>query len=226
MTTGPASDDPDRTTRARIRDAALHCFAQAGVAATSVRTIAGEAGVSPALVIHHYGTKQQLRTACDEHVAATIRARKHEAMRAGSGFDPVAAIRAQQDGPPLLAYLARTLIDGSPHVADLVDELVDDAVDYLAEGEASGMLRPTDDPRGRAAVLVLWSLGAVVLHEHAERLLGVDLLGDVSHAAGYLGPASEILGHGVITEQAYQQLRAGLTDLQPDPPPQPRKAAP
>ena len=229
----PATDpatDPDRTTRARIRDAALRCFSEAGVAATSVRTIAAEAGVSPALVIHHYGSKDQLRTACDEHVAATIRARKHEVMRAGSGFDPIAAFRAQQDGPPLLAYLARTLVDGSPHVAELVDELVDDAVGYMAEGEASGMLRATDDPRGRATVMVLWSLGAVVLHEHAQRLLDVDLLGDVSHAAAYLGPAFEVLGRGVLTDEAYQQLRAGITQLQPepdhDPQPRPREASP
>ncbi len=47
----------DATTRSRIRDAAVALFGRAGYAATSIRTIADEAGVSAALVIHHFGTK-------------------------------------------------------------------------------------------------------------------------------------------------------------------------
>lgn len=211
-----APDEVDLTARARIRDAALRRFADRGVAATTVRAIAEEAGVSPGLVIHHFGSKQRLRVACDEHVAATIRSRKREAMQAGSGLDPIAAFRAQDDGPPLMAYLARTLTDGSPHVAELIDEMVADAVEYMAEGEAAGTLRPSEDPDGRAAVLVLWSLGAVVLHEHAQRLLGVDLLGELSGARAYLAPAFELLGRGVLTEQAYAQLKAGIDGLAPE----------
>ncbi|MFP4636680.1 MAG: TetR/AcrR family transcriptional regulator [Nitriliruptoraceae bacterium] len=211
--TGGPTAEVDLTARARIRDAALRCFADRGVKATTVRTIAEEAGVSPALVIHHFGSKQRLRVACDEHVAATIRTRKREVMQAGTGLDPIAAFRAQGEGPPLIAYLARTLTDGSPHVAELIDEMVADAVEYMAEGEATGMLQPSEDPHGRAAVLVLWSLGAVVLHEQAQRLLGVDLLGDLSDARAYLAPAFELLGRGVLTEQAYAQLKAGIDGL-------------
>jgi AcrR family transcriptional regulator len=199
-----------RSARARIRDAAITCFAEAGVAATPVRTIAAEAGVSPALVIHHFGSKDALRVACDQHVAALVRRHKQAAVRAGPGLDPVAALRQQATGPPLLAYLARTLVDGSPHVADLIDELVADAVEYSAEGEASGLLRPTDDPHGRAAVLTLWSLGALVLHEHVRRLLGSDLTGDPAEATSYLRPAADILGRGAITEAAYERMRAAL----------------
>jgi AcrR family transcriptional regulator len=208
--------DPDRTARARIRDAAITRFAADGVAATSVRAIAEQAGVSPPLVMHHFGSKDRLRVSCDEHVAAVVRERKREAMAGGSGLDPVAALRSYDDGPPLLAYLARTLIDGSPHVAALVDEMVNDAVGYMTEGEASGMLTPTDDPRGRATVLTLWSLGALVLHEHAQRLLGVDLAGDPGHSMPYFLPALDILGRGIITQEALAQIREGLRDLPDD----------
>lgn len=200
----------DRSTSARIRDAAIACFAEAGVDATPVRRIAAVAGVSPALVIHHFGTKDALRVACDRHVAALIRARKTDAVRQGAGFDPVAALRAGADGPPLLAYLARTLTDGTPHVAELLDELVDDAVAYMADGEAAGMLRPTAQPRQRAAVLLLWSMGALVLHEHAARLLGADLLGEPEQLLGYVAPAFDILGRGIMTEQAFAQLAAAM----------------
>ena len=83
----------DRTTAARIRDAAIECFAAEGVAGTSIRTIAAASGVSPGLVIHHFGSKDELRTACDDYVAALIRELKSEAIAAGAGIDPVAALR-------------------------------------------------------------------------------------------------------------------------------------
>jgi AcrR family transcriptional regulator len=186
------------------------CFAAAGVAATSVRTIAAEADVSPALVIHHFGSKDQLRVACDEHVAAVVRIQKQAAMAAGAELDVLGALRTQHDGPPVLAYLARTLTDGAPHVAELVDELVADAVGYMADGVAAGVLQPSADPHARAALLTIWSLGALVLHEHTSRLLGADLLGDVGQAQGYLGAGLEVLGQGVLTPATYRAVRDQL----------------
>jgi AcrR family transcriptional regulator len=219
--TTPATPTPDaraddRTTRARIRDVAIACFADAGVAATTVRTIATAADVSPALVIHHFGSKDGLRSACDEHVAALIRERKSTAMAQGTGLDPLAALRAQQEGPPVLRYLARTLVDGAPHVADLVDEMVADAVGYMQQGVDTGILRPSDDPHGRAAILTIWSLGAVVLHEHLERLIGVDVTADLAGVdiSAYALPALEILGDGLMTPEMVARLRATLADEQ------------
>src|SRR3712207_8086528 len=53
-----SSADDDLTGRARIRDAAIRRFAVDGFG-TSVRAIAADAGVSPGLVIHHFGSKEQ-----------------------------------------------------------------------------------------------------------------------------------------------------------------------
>lgn len=47
-------------TRAAIADAATTLFTANGYAATSVREIAREAGADPAMVIRHYGSKEQL----------------------------------------------------------------------------------------------------------------------------------------------------------------------
>jgi AcrR family transcriptional regulator len=213
----PATDEvtPEVTARARILDAAIRCFADAGVAGTSVRAIAAAAEVSAGLVIHHFGSKDGLRVACDQRVAALVRPQKREAVSAGAGLDPVAALRTYGEGPPLLAYLARTLVDGSPHVVELVEEMVTDAVEYTEEAVAAGLLHPTDDPYGRAAVLTLWSLGALVLNEHAKRLLGVDLadLGtDPETVTRYFAPALEVLGRGVLTEEAFARMSAALRD--------------
>lgn len=133
--------------------------------------IAAEAGVSAALVMHHYGSKDNLRVACDRHVAALVREAKQEAVAAGTGMDATAQLRAFDDGAPLLRYLARSLVDGSPHVADLVDEMVTDAVGYIRQAVDNGLMTPSDDPHGRAAgvlrgqrrTLLLWSLALPVV---------------------------------------------------------------
>ena len=201
----------DQSTAARIRDAAVRCFADSGIAGTTVRVIAREAEVSPGLVMHHFGSKDRLRQACDRHVAHRIREVKEQAMAAGAAMDPVGQLRELQDGPPLLRYLARSLVDGSPGVADLVDELVGDAVDYMQQGVDSGLLHPTEDPRGRAAVMSIWSLGALVLHEHVQRLLGADITsGAPEDLAPYTVPAAEILGHGILVPEVADHLRSEL----------------
>jgi AcrR family transcriptional regulator len=215
----PASREDDRTARARIRDAALTRFADEGSAA-SVRAIAADAGVSAPLVLHHFGSKEALRAACDAHVVATIRERKQAAMAAGPGLDPLAALREDPGGPPLLRYLARVLTEASPRVDALVDELVADAEQYMAAGVRSGLLTPSTDPSGRAAVLTLWSLGALVLHGHLRRLLGVDLTAaplDPEAAVAYFGPALELFARGLLTPEAAERLRGAITpDRAPD----------
>lgn len=206
----------DRTTTARIRDAAITEFAAKGVAATSVRTIATRAGVSPGLVIHHFGSKEDLRVACDEHITAIIRELKGTAMAAGGGFDITAALRSWDTGVPAANYLARTLVDGSPHVAELVDEMVGDAITYVETGVEAGLIKPSDYPRERAAILVIWSLGALVLHEHLERLIGVDITADLSTdpkaISPYMAPILELYSNGFLTETTVQLMSEAFVD--------------
>ena len=66
------SESSDLTARARLRDAAIELFAERGFDKTSMKAIAEAAGVSPGLVIHHYGSKDELRRVCDEHVIAKL----------------------------------------------------------------------------------------------------------------------------------------------------------
>ena len=56
----------DLTAAARIRDAAIEQFGEHGFG-VGLRTIAEAAGVSAALVIHHFGSKDGLRKACARH---------------------------------------------------------------------------------------------------------------------------------------------------------------
>ncbi|MGA8112343.1 MAG: TetR family transcriptional regulator [Actinocatenispora sp.] len=61
---GRRPGQPD--TREAILDAARRIFAEVGFDGASIRRIAGEAGVDPALVHHYFGAKDQLFTAALE----------------------------------------------------------------------------------------------------------------------------------------------------------------
>ncbi|WP_063713784.1 TetR/AcrR family transcriptional regulator [Amycolatopsis nigrescens] len=143
----------DLTARARIRDAALAQFAERGYAGTTIRGIAEAAEVSPALVQHHFRTKDALRAACDEYVIEFIH-RQH-------GVDSV-----YRAAPARLRYLARALSDNSPAAGALFDDLV------ILAGERLGEDR--GDVKARAAVLTAMQLGVLVLRDHLARALEVD----------------------------------------------------
>lgn len=185
--------------RERILVAALDRFAADGVTGTSVRAIAAAAGVSAPLVLHHFGSKDGLVAACDDHLADTIRALKTDALTSGAALDPVAALAAAGGTVvPLLRYLARRLVDGGPAVDELVDRIVDDAHAYVRAGIAHGALRPSEQERERTTVLALWSLGAVALHEHARRLLGFSVIDGPEGVAQWGRIAAEVLTAGIV----------------------------
>jgi AcrR family transcriptional regulator len=210
----PSRDD--RTTKARIRDAAIDCFAEHGIAATTARKVATAAGVSPGLVIHHFVSMDGLRSACDEYVVGIIRRQKSEAMAGGPSLDVLAALR-ESEFDSLLGYLARVLVEDTDTVANLVDDLVRDAEDYIQNGVDTGMLRPTSDPHSRAVILMMWSLGALVLHRHVERLIGVDLTNpdfDADPAAtSYVASVFDIYGGGILTDTFAASARRSLSDI-------------
>lgn len=209
--TDAAPDAPDdRSTRARIRDTALTQFATHGIKGTSVRTIARAAGVAPSHVIHYFGSKEGLRVACDEYVAATLRAQQDEVAGAGLDLDPLASLRRSRHGLPLLAYLARSLVETSPSSDALVDQLVADAERYIAALVANGLVTQSQNPHVRAVLLTFWSIGSLALHTQLERLLGVSMTepdDDPSHLSEYAEATLELLGPGLLAPAMAARLR-------------------
>jgi AcrR family transcriptional regulator len=194
----------DRTTRARIRDAAIIEIAATSAGAATARDIATRAGVSPGSVIHHFGSMERLRRACNEHVTSLIRHYKTEAVQDPTSFDPL-SIAGDLGGLPITGYIAKVAASDDPVVSELIDLLVGDATEYMEAGVAAGSIVPSGNAKDRAALLVLWSLGALVLHTHVERLLGVDLTDPAviatPEAGGYIRAAMELFSNGLLTEE-------------------------
>ncbi|WP_211301080.1 TetR/AcrR family transcriptional regulator [Murinocardiopsis flavida] len=164
----------DLSARARIRDTALRHYAERGYAATTIRGIAAAAEVSPALVQHHFRTKDALRRACDAHVLEFIRRSTAQGVAGGGIADPGFVDAVHRQAPSLLKYLARAVGDGFPGADALFDEVAAHTERHLAaavtEPPAPGVLR------ARAAVLTAMHLGVVAFGGHLSRALDVDTL--------------------------------------------------
>lgn len=177
--------DSDLTARAVIRHRALELFAERGPDAVSVRDIAASAGVSPALVLHHYDSKAGLVAAVNDHVAALFddalaeMAERPEDLTRG----PVAAggvaelmLTALPADSPVPAYLRRLLLSGDPVGRSLFTRWYDASLTLTTRLAEAGVLRPTQDPAVRAAFLLVNDLALVLLRDHLTGVLGVDPL--------------------------------------------------
>jgi TetR/AcrR family transcriptional regulator, regulator of cefoperazone and chloramphenicol sensitivity len=170
----------DLTARARIREAALELFARNGVAGTSMRSIAAKAGVSPSLVVHHFGTKTGLRDAVDDAVRDGF-------AGALAGIDLTGSVDAVSerinagiagimggDDPNVREYIGRSLFeaDGASH--RLFDDLVEIIDAGFAELERARLVRADTDRTWRTYAVLFVVLGPVFLSRQIETRLGLD----------------------------------------------------
>lgn len=166
-------EQDDLTARARIRDAALRHFADHGADATTIRAVAEEAGVTPGLVCHHFGSKRGLREACDAYVLGHLQVGSSETRDKRRLADPEHLATVYRSPPVVLRYLARALLDGSAAAATLFDDLVSLAEENLTNRQLREQESLTD-PRAQAAVQVAMLLGTWVYRDHIVRALDAE----------------------------------------------------
>jgi AcrR family transcriptional regulator len=183
---GSVADEGDLTAKANIRNAALRLFAERGHDAVTVREIAAAAGVSPALVVHHFGSKDGLRAAVDGFAAKafdSLFAMDEQDLADALGGDDdnwvsIAEMfaRAFPHGSPLPAYLRRLLLVNDPAGAALFGRwfaLTRRLLDSMAE---IGAVRPSEDPAVRAAFFLVNDLALILLRNQIAAAIGIDPL--------------------------------------------------
>ena len=190
----------DLTAAARIRDAAIEQFGEHGFG-VGLRTIAEAAGVSAALVIHHFGSKEGLRKACEEHIAEQIRNTKSEALQSNDPATWFAQMAEIEDYAPLMAYLVRSMQTGGDLANMLWRRMIDNAEEYMEEGVRAGTIKPSRDPQARAKYLAITGGGGFLLyiqmHETPTDLRAV--LRDYSR--DMILPALEVYTEGLLTDR-------------------------
>jgi TetR/AcrR family transcriptional regulator, regulator of cefoperazone and chloramphenicol sensitivity len=174
-------DQGDLTAKAGIRNAALRLFAEQGHQAVSVRQIAEAAGVSPALVLHHFGSKDGLREAVDRYAAAQFDAfleapeEVGDVLTSGSNASMAELIaKVLPPGSPLPAYLRRLLLEGDPAGRALFRRWYEVSRALVEQLIAAGFATPTEDPDVMAAFMLTADLALLVLRDPLTDALGFD----------------------------------------------------
>ena len=150
--------------------AALVCFARKGIAATTLREIAAEAGVTPALLHYYFGDKAQLQQAViEERILPIIDTLREPLAKAGddiamliAGFvDGIGRIVAEHPWLPSL-WVREVLCDGGA-LRDLLIEQVGPQLPLVmvrrfSMAQQQGRINPDLDPR-----LLMVSLAGLTL---------------------------------------------------------------
>lgn len=218
---GSVHHPDDLTAAARIRDEAITRFGDVGFQNATIREIAAAAGVSAGLVLHHFGSKDGLREACDSHVVAQYGERRTRTVDAGD-TDAFSALAGLREELPHLRYLLRSLREGTQASARLFDEIVCETEALTAHSIEAGVIRPSENLHDLVVLLVGWQFGGLVLQDHIARAMGVEPFSD-EMLARVARASLEVLTHGVFADTGYEDAWRDFEASGEPPPPSAEK---
>jgi AcrR family transcriptional regulator len=151
----------ESTTREAIAEAARNQFAELGYDRTTIRAIAAEADVDPALVVHFFGSKQRLFLAVmappfdpDEVIPRILQGRRSEIGRRLATF-AVGQLEDPRSRRVLVGIIRAAASE--PEAARMVRELVAERIVRALSGGVG-----TDDARLRAELVSTQVVGLIM----------------------------------------------------------------
>ena len=145
-----------------IVHAAVMRFAVEGFDAP-LREIGADAGVSAALIMKRFGSKQGLREATDAYVLEWIRTAKIEHIAEAANGQILPALAQYDEYAPLIIYVVHSILEGSDLGRDFVEQMIADAEEYMASSVEQGLIRPSRDEKARVRYMALSGLGSFLL---------------------------------------------------------------
>ena len=186
-----------RTTRDQLLSIATEMFAENGFAGTSLRSIAKQAEVSPALLVHHFGTKDALvkeaisKTLGDwvaDEKAAMLDDESHQV----ENWQSLAA-----KGATSLNFFKQALLAGGEYSQRLFNAAFLESEALLDEMQELGRLKDISDKQTIALMMTISGLGSVLFMSQIEHTLGGPISSD--HVASRLVNANhEMMQDGVF----------------------------
>jgi len=153
----PGPDSPDL--RGRLMDAGVACFSRKGIEATSLKDIANEAGVTPALLHYYFGDKAQLQEeVIAQRILPLFAELRKPLVTAGDDIGTLVAAfvigmgRLVEQHPWLPPLWVREVLSEGGALRNLLFERVGPQLPQMmaarfAAAQASGGINPDLDPR-------------------------------------------------------------------------------
>ena len=186
-----------RTTRDQLLSIATEMFAENGFAGTSLRSIAKQAEVSPALLVHHFGTKDALvkeaisKTLGDwvaDEKAAMLDDESHQV----ENWQSLAA-----KGTTSLNFFRQALLAGGEYSQRLFDAAFLESEALLDQMQAVGRLKDISDKQTTALMMTISGLGSVLFMSQIEQTLGGPISSD-QVASRLVNANQEMMQDGVF----------------------------
>ncbi|HET9366597.1 MAG TPA: TetR/AcrR family transcriptional regulator [Candidatus Udaeobacter sp.] len=135
----PQTDSSNGDRRSQILEAALVCFAKRGFHQTSMHDISGEAGISVGLIYRYFENKEAVISAMADRHKTEISEMLDRARQAPSLLESLEILftaHCCEDAPQVVsAFVVDLYAEASrnPHVADLVRDVLDTAMDGVTD---------------------------------------------------------------------------------------------
>ena len=130
--------------------------------------------MSPGLVIHHYGSKAELRDVCDAHIIAELIEKPSRAAEQPSVSLVQSMLGRVETAGPMFDYLARRLVEQGETGDKIFARLVSSTRETLADGRGRGTIQPASDPDVTALLVTVSVLSQFLLRARFAQLLEAD----------------------------------------------------
>lgn len=197
-----------QTTRDQLLSIAVEMFAEKGFAGTSLRSIAKQAEVSPALLVHHFGTKDALvkeaiSKTLGDWVADEKSAILDDASHQVENWQSLAA-----KGTASLNFFRQALLAGGEYSQRLFHAAFLESEALLDQMQAVGRLKDISDKQTTALMMTISGLGSVLFMNQIEQTLGGPISSD-QVASRLVNANQEMMQEGVFRPASTTKGKTG-----------------
>lgn len=152
----------------------MKCFAENGIASTSLRSIAEAAGVSLGLIQHYFATKSQLIEAIDSRVLSVFAQVQVDPLSEAGADERVSDAGSQlaavmSENPDVMDYVARALAERGGVGNTIFDGFFAISAQQGAAFAAQGLTPDDLDPLWGNMLPLILRVGTIMLRQHIER---------------------------------------------------------
>ena len=159
-------------TRAQLIETATQAFARDGFATTSLRSIAKEAGVSPALVVHHFGSREKLIEECIIKSLGLWVSEKQEFVDVSLSTSLNQWHSSIDQHGSKLQFFRQVLLFGGEPANILFSRMVQETRMVIEAQVEKGQMRKFENRKDLALTMTLSALAPLMMQEQVGNHLG------------------------------------------------------
>lgn len=157
-----------------LLEVAVNVLAREGFAAASLRMIAIEAGVSPALLVHHFGSRQGLIEQAINKTLGEWLETKDDLTAIGLTEALRQWPQVAEDGQTKLQFFRQLMIAGGKPAQHLFERMAAEAKVRLEQFAQLGFTEKLSDIESASVLMASYALAPLIMGDQIKKMLGGD----------------------------------------------------